>query len=400
MRIGIDAMLLWGEWTGIGRSIWEVAKRLSSDGRGHEYVFYASRGFRQKKALVAAHFRVRRTWFHARNRTLRVLWEQLRLPFRMMPDGIDVLHATAYVMPRMAANFVPVVTTVHDTIALGRPDLVRRASVSHVKRFLPKTLERAELLLVPSRAVARDLEDLCGSLEREKDAGKTEKRLAEKIRVVPFGVGPEFRPLEGGDLDEAKRELSARFGIDKPYVLSVGRIEPKKNLDAVLQAYFAAVMAGKLPHELVLVGPGAASRRVTRLVRRLGIEERTRQPGYVASEDMPRLYAAADCLLFPSLTEGFGFPLLEAMACGTPCIISEDPALEELAAGAAVRVAAKRLDLLRMALERVLSKDKKAEELRARGIERARHFTWDRTVELTVAAYEEARERFEKGRPA
>ena len=103
MRIGIDAMLLWGEWTGIGRSIWEVARRLSSDGRGHEYLLYASRGFRAKKELASQQFRVRRTWFHAGNRTLRILWEQFRLPFRMLPDGIEVLHAPAYVMPTMSA---------------------------------------------------------------------------------------------------------------------------------------------------------------------------------------------------------------------------------------------------------------------------------------------------------
>ncbi len=401
MRIGIDAMLLWGEWTGIGRSIWEVAKRLSADGRGHEYVFYASRGFREKKALASPHFRLRRTWFHARNRTLRVFWEQLRLPFRMMPDGIDVLHAPAYVMPRMAANFVPVVVTVHDTIALRRPDLVRRASRSHLKRFLPRTLDRAELVLVPSQTVAHQLDELFGSLERDRDRQKPRSGnwLAEKTRVVPFGVGPEFRPIEGGALDDARRDLAARFGIESPYVLFVGRAEPKKNLPTVLQAYFATVMAGSLPHELVLTGPGARSRRVAKLVRRLGIEQRTHRLGYVAEGDLPRLYAAADCLLFPSLMEGFGFPLLEAMACGTPCVISEDPALRELAAGAAVTAAARRLDLLRLALERVLTKRRHAEELRARGLERAKAFTWERTVDLTVAAYEEARERFEKDRP-
>jgi glycosyltransferase involved in cell wall biosynthesis len=396
VRIGIDAMLLWGEWTGIGRSIWEVAKRLSSDGRGHEYLLYASRGFRSKKELASPQFRVRRTWFHARNRTLRILWEQFRLPFRMLPDAIEVLHAPAYVMPTMASNYVPVVVTVHDTIAFRRPDLVRRASVSHMKRFLPKTLDRAELVLVPSRTVARDLEELFGSLEGGQGARRERSSLAERIRLVPFGVGPEFRPLDGEAREEARRRLADELGIGKPYVLFVGRIEPKKNLDTVLKAYFAAVMAKQLPHELVLVGPGVGSRRVAKLVRNLGIEGKTHRLGYVADEDLPRLYAAADCLLFPSFMEGFGFPLLEAMACGTPCITSDDPALKELGGGAAVRVAAKRLDLLRLAIERLLTKKKHAEELRAKGIERAKLFTWERTVELTVAAYEEARERYVK----
>ena len=265
-----------------------------------------------------------------------------------------------------------------------------------MKRFLPKTLDRAELVLVPSRTVAHDLEELFGSPEGEEATRRERGSLAEKIRVVPFGVGPEFRPLDGEAREEARRRLADELGIGKPYVLFVGRIEPKKNLHTVLKAYFATVMAKHLPHELVLVGPGVGSRRVAKLVRDLGIEEKTHRLGYVADEDLARLYAAADCLFFPSLIEGFGFPLLEAMASGTPCITSDDQALKELGGGAAVRVAAKRLDLLRLALERLLTRKKHAEELRAKGIERAKLFTWERTVELTVAAYEEARERYVK----
>ncbi len=402
MRIGIDAMLLWGEWTGIGRAVWEVARRLSADPRGHEYVFYASRGFKRKKDLAAPHFRVRRTWFSARNRTLRVFWEQLCLP-RISVGEVDVLHAPAYVMPLV--SLVPVVVTVHDTIALRHPELVRRASVSHLKRFLPKTLARAEIVLVPSHAVAGDLTKLARQFERE--AGKRAKAdpskhlkigLKDKLRVVPFGVGPEFAPLEGNSAREAARK---GLGLEKPYVLFVGRVEPKKNLGGVVQAFFAATMAKKLPHDLVLAGPCArrAKRPLRRLIRELGIADRVKLLGYVPDGDMPALYAAADAVLFPSVVEGFGFPLLEAMASGTPCVISRDEALRELAGKAAISTDADNLQHLRTALERVLLEADTAAGLREKGLARAREFTWERTVDLTLAAYVEARERYEAKRP-
>jgi glycosyltransferase involved in cell wall biosynthesis len=395
-------MLLWGEWTGIGRAVWEVATRLSADPRGHEYVFYASRGFKRKRELAAPHFRVRRTWFSARNRTLRVFWEQLRLP-RLSIGEVDVLHAPAYVMPLI--SLVPVVVTVHDTIALRHPELVRRASVSHMKRFLPKTLARAEIVLVPSRAVAKDLRKLAREFEREdrkraKAGGGAPLKidLEDKLRVVPFGVGPEFAPLEGGS---AREEVRKGLGLEKPYVLFVGRVEPKKNLKRVVEAFFAAAMARKLPHDLVLVGPGArrAKKPLRRLIRELGITERVKLLGYVPDDEMPRLYAAAEAVLFPSVVEGFGFPLLEAMASGTPCVISRDEALRELAGKAALSVDAENLERVRAALERVLLERDTARELREKGIARAREFTWERTVDLTLEAYVEARERHEAKRP-
>jgi len=402
VRIGIDAMLLWGEWTGIGRAVWEVARRLSADPRGHEYVFYASRGFKRRREIAAPHFRVRRTWFSARNRTLRVFWEQLRLP-RISAGEVDVLHAPAYVMPLI--SLAPVVVTVHDTIALRHPELVGRASVSHMKRFLPKTLARAEIVLVPSDAVAKDLRSLAREFEREDQKRSRPAQpaplkinLDDKLRVVPFGVGPEFAPLEG---ESARAEARAGLGIDKPYVLFVGRIEPKKNLRRVVEAFFAAAMAKKLPHDLVIAGPGTwrANRSLRKSIRALGMAERVKLLGYVPDDRMPRLYAAAEAVLFPSKVEGFGFPLLEAMASGTPCVISRDAALRELAAKAALPVDADNLVRLRGALEKVLLKEDTSRDLRAKGLARAREFTWERTVDLTLAAYVEARGRYEAKRP-
>lgn len=395
-------MLMWGEWTGIGRAVWEVAKRLSDDPRGHEFVFYTSRAFKRKRELAAPHFRVRRTWFSARNRTLRILWEQFRLP-RICVGEVEVLHAPAYVMPLI--SLVPVVVTVHDTIALRHPELVRRASVMHMKRFLPKTLSRAEIVLVPSQTVANDLCKLAKEFEQEdkkrkKKAGTQPLKIdiKGKLRVVPFGVGSEFAPIES---DAAREEARSALGLENPYVLFVGRIEPKKNLKRVVEGFFAAVITKKLPHDLVLAGPGArrVKKALRKLIRELGITERVKLLGYVPDDRMPSLYAAADAVFFPSMVEGFGFPLLEAMASGTPCVISRDAALRELAGKAALSVDATNLVRLRGGLEKVLLDKDIANDLRAKGLARAAEFTWEKTVELTLAAYVDARVRYEAKRP-
>jgi len=211
-------------------------------------------------------------------------------------------------------------------------------------------------------------------------------------------VGPEFAPLKG---ESARAGVREELGLDKPYVLFVGRIEPKKNLRRVVEAFFAAAMSKRLSHDLVLVGPGAwrARRSLRRLIRELGIADRVKLLGYVPDDAMPRLYAAAEAVLFPSKVEGFGFPLLEAMASGTPCVISRDAALRELAAKAALSVDATDLVRLRGGLENVLTNKDAAGDLRAKGLARAREFTWERTVDLTLAAYVEARERYEAKRP-
>jgi len=378
MRIGIEAMLLWGDWTGLGRSVWELAKRLSACGRGHEFILYTSRSFARRAELESDSLHVKRTWFRGARRTLRVLWQQMRLPFLAVRDGLQVLHATAYVMPVMC--YVPVVVTVHDTIALRRPELVRRSSASHIRRFLPKTLERAQLVLVPSRAVERDLAELFPA-------------CAEKLRVVPFGVGGEFKPLPDRS---AQEETRRGLGLPNPYVLFVGRVEPKKNVRRIVEAFFAAALSRRLPHDLVLAGPDENPRALDRFLDHLGFASRVRRLGYVPEDRLPSVYAAADLLLLPSLAEGFGFPLLEAMASGVPCVISQDEALAELAAGAAIKVPADRLERLREAIERVLTTPALAAELREKGLGRAREFTWERTAELTIAAYEEARARFER----
>jgi glycosyltransferase involved in cell wall biosynthesis len=293
---------------------------------------------------------------------------------------VKLLHCPVYVCPTLA--HVPAVVNVHDLFALRAPALCTRANRGHFGKMLPAALERARRIVVPTGWV-RD-EALDWNARREEPLADFEARL----RVVPWGVDERFGPVMNRDPLEALRR---RHGLPERYVLYVGRVEPKKNVRQVLEAFFAATAARSLPHGLVMAGPRGwgAERGVRRLIRNLALEPRVRRLGFVPDGEMPALYSGADALLFPSMAEGFGFPVLEAMACGTPVVATDIPPLREVAGGAAHLVPPGDLPALRLALETVLTDRMHAAELIHRGKARAATFTWRAHAEATVRLYRE-----------
>jgi glycosyltransferase involved in cell wall biosynthesis len=207
----------------------------------------------------------------------------------------------------------------------------------------------------------------------------------ERVVAIPEGCSERFSPRDV-DRDELRRE----FGIDGPYVLSVGTLEPRKNLVTVLRV-FRRVSAA-VPHaELVLVGgPGWRNDAFEAELGRDGAARRVRVTGFVVDERLVDLYAGAACFLFPSLGEGFGLPPLEAMACGAPVVMSDRPALTELGAGAALQAPPLDVEALAAHVIGVLQDRELAASVRAAGRERARQFTWDATAAATELVYREA----------
>jgi len=379
VKLGYNAMLLHGRYTGVHRAGWELLKTLA-ERSSDEIRVYASRAFETPGwSPPPATVRVHRTWFSARRRSLRVIYENLFLARRARREGCELLHCPAYTLP--VWNLLPTVVTVHDVIALTHPKFVSRASASHMKRAIPRAAKLAHMIIVPSEAARKAL------------MKATEAKPA-RIRVVPFGVAEHFKPVRDGSVTAAFRE---QFGIPEHYVLFVGRMEPKKNLPNLLKAFFAAVMAKKLPHSLVLAGPdGASAKPLKKLIAELNFAERVLRIEHVPEESLPVLYSAADCLAMPSVVEGFGFPVLEAMACGTPVVTSKDAALRELAPSRSPSAAHDDLKGMRAALERILTDEKlRARQVKA-GLERAVEFTWKRTAERTREVYAETLEQYEK----
>jgi glycosyltransferase involved in cell wall biosynthesis len=293
-------------------------------------------------------------------------WHALRWPPIERATGpVDVVHATAVAVPPTEA---PLVMTIHDLAFLTDPTQATRHGNRFFRRGTELAKRNARLVLVPSEATA----DEC------RAAGFD----ADRIRLVPWGVDVE--PASEADVSSVRE--ANRLG--RPYVLFVGTIEPRKNLGGLIAAM--AHLDGR-EVDLVVVGPDGWNEDLGQRLRALdGTSVRVHRLGFQPPEALAPLYAGAAAFCFPSLREGFGMPVLEAMAQGAPVVTSLGTATAEVAGDAGLLVDPRDHETIAGALARILDEPSLAADLSDRGRARAATYTWDRTAELTVAAYEEA----------
>ena len=297
-----------------------------------------------------------------------LLYMPLRLPRLAARRGAQLLHCPVGLGP--VRSRLPLVLTVNDVMALERPEWFTRANALQQRLVLPRTLRAAARVLTPSRFTRERLLEVCGV-------------DPERVEVTPYGVGQTFCPGEAG------REVLERLGVQGPYVLTVGTLQPRKGLETALRA-FERVAAAGAPHSLVVAG--ARGWQDEPLLESLRGSPAVRVLGRVSDAELVELYRGAECFFFPSLYEGFGFPVLEAMACGTAVLCARATSLPELAGDAAVLADPGDVDGFESALAGLLASEPRREELRAAGLARVGEFSWDRCAALTAAAYRRALE--------
>jgi glycosyltransferase involved in cell wall biosynthesis len=287
-------------------------------------------------------------------------WHRLRWPKVQSATGdVSVIHATTIAIPPRSA---PLVVTIHDLAFLHDPSHFTKRGVAFFGRGLELARSDADLVLCPSTATMRDCE--ANGFERER------------LRLVPLGVEVEPAP------DAAVVETRHRYGLDRPYVMWTGTIEPRKNLARLLDA-FDRVDADV---ELALVGPQGWKEDVGRL---LDGHRNVTALGFVPHADLAALYAGAEVFCFPSLLEGFGFPVLEAMAQGTPVVTSRGTSTEELGQDASVLVDPRDVSSIAEGITRALHDEELRAKLIPAGKERASGYPWSLTGDLLVKAYKE-----------
>ena len=287
-------------------------------------------------------------------------WHRLRAPKVERATGpVDVVHATAFPTPPRTA---PLVLTIHDLAWLQDPSHFTLRGLRFFRRGFELARRDADLVVCPSEATRADC-------ERHGVA-------PQRIRVVPLGV--DSRRASPDDVAAAAR----RYGLGRPYVLWAGTIEPRKNLRGLLAAYRQL----DADVDLVLVGPKGWNEDLDAL---LGAERsRVHVLGFVPAPDLPPLYAGAAAFCFPSFMEGFGFPVLEAMAQGTPVVTSAGTSTQELAEGAGILVDPRDPASIAAGLAEALTGGRR-EALAAAGKLRAEEYTWERTGRMLVGAYRE-----------
>lgn len=365
MRIAFDGSTLTSEKTGIGFYTENLLLSLA-DGFCRNLDVISHRELVTSRPLP----RDLRTWVRGRG-CPRTLWMQLVAPTMMKRLVPSVAHFTNSVTPIW--KVAPYVITIHDMTLRLYPRMhpLRRVLLRPLAELAAR---RADAVITVSESSRVDTERLLG-IPREK------------IRVIHNGAAPGFRRLEAGNSFE---EIRRRYGLAERFVLTVGTIEPRKNLKRLIEAFLRLREKGRLEHQLVCVGRlGWHFREILRFIedRRLG--EQVVLTGYVPSADLPALYNLCEFFVYPSLYEGFGLPVVEAMACGAPVVVANCPALVEVAGDAAELVDPHSIDSIEEALRRLMHcKDLRC-ELSQRSLEQARRFSWKKAAVETMALYQQ-----------
>lgn len=379
MRIAIDYTSAIAQGAGIGRYTRSLVAALARVDETNRYLLFSSEAPTPERGFPASpRMRERVISLAGRpvgNRTLTILWHRLRLPLpvELVTGNVDVLHAPDFSMP--PALRTPRVVTIHDLAFLTHPECALPSLVDYLNRVVPRAVRAATRLIAVSQNTADDLVNYLG-VERER------------ISVIHLGIDPRFRRVED---QRVLRALDTRLGLEHPLALAVGTIEPRKNYERLIAAFARARREPGGPRMLAICGrKGWLYEGTFAAVEQWGVGDGVRFLDNVSDSDLPALYSTADVVAMPSIYEGFGIPVTEAMACGTPVVCSTGGSLPEVVGDAALMVAPEDIAGLADALVKAVTDADARERLVARGLERARSFNWDEAARAHVRVYEQA----------
>lgn len=376
MRVGIDCRTILnpdgGEVAGVGHYTYYLVKNLLKIDRQTEYVLFFD--YRMKREGTQEYqqdkVKIRYFPFSSYRKFLPFAYSHMLTAAALLKERLDLFHSPATTMPLTYPKSV--VATVHDLAIYTNPDWF--PSQVFARRFLlPQTLKRAKRLIAVSHSTKRDLHNLFNVSSR-------------KITVVHEGVATEKLDLKDKNVD-----VRRKFGLPEQYLLYVGTLEARKNLPTLVEAYAdlrqtKPGLIANLP--LVLAGAvGYKGEDVIEKIRGMGLTKDVRYVGYVTHNEKINLLSRATLFVFPSLYEGFGLSILEAMNLGCPVVTSNVASMPEIASDAAVLVDPSNVRAIAAGIERVLADTKLRSALRQQGLRRAKEFSWQATARETLGVY-------------
>jgi glycosyltransferase involved in cell wall biosynthesis len=374
MLVGFEATsVVVGRRSGVGQFTDNLlrAMRQTAQTKGVEFVFYANK-FAPK--LDETGLSLQEFDIYQKNRVSpRLLWMNTRLPKSIATTKPDLCHFPNYLMP--VPNFnAPSIVTMYDMSVYSSPEFHPTKTVLVHQAVMPIAARRASAIITISESARQDILHYLPV-------------PPEKVQVIYAGVAPHFHARHDHEIEEQIRQ---RYNLNFPFVLTVGTLEPRKNQVRLIQAFAELVKQERLPHHLVVAGShGWKESPIWETVQKSGIEERLHFLGYVPSQTLPHLYHMATAFAFPSLHEGFGLPVLEAMACGTPVLTSHIAALVELTGSAAYTVDPLSTQEIAAGLYCLLTCSADTEILKQKGLERAKAFAWQTAARQTLRLYKD-----------
>ncbi|MFQ3568063.1 MAG: glycosyltransferase family 1 protein [Aggregatilineales bacterium] len=371
-RIGIDYTPAQEQGGGIGRYVRQLVTALARLDQTNEYrLFVAGTSESTLPPAPGSNFEWAAVPVSARN--FARLWHRLHLPLpvELFTGHVDLYHATDFVLPPLLASTRSLLT-VHDLSFVRVPEATSPRLKAYLDRVVPRSVHRADHVLADSQATKDDLVALYAV-------------PPHKITVLLSGVDPRFKPVND---PETLADVRQKYFLpERPYILSVGTVQPRKNYGRLIEALARLRAAGRSIDLVIVGGRGWLEDPIYAAIQRAAVHDYVHFTGFADDADLPALYSAAACVAVPSLYEGFGLPVLEAMACGTPVVTSNVSSLPEVAGDAALTVPPTDLDALTSALERLLDDESLRSALIGRGLERIKFFTWERAAQQLLEIY-------------
>ncbi len=369
MKIGIDARPLRQSRVGIGNYVHGLVERLPSIASGSQYFLYSNREIDAALPVDWAHRHTDRAF----RRMPGTFWLWLRGAQLAQRDDLDIFWSTAPLLPAGLPAGVKKVITVYDLVWRLFPQTMSRHGLVFQRLFAEDAIRQADLVVTISKSTAEDLVRLLAI-------------PPAKIQLIYPGISDVFAPR---DRTHAAAFISEKYGIAPLYMAALGTVEPRKNLQLLVEVLRLLKQKGRLTHPLAIGGAGGwKSSGLFEKIRVAGLTEREiRFLGYIPDEDLPSFYAGAQAFLFPSLYEGFGFPPLEAMACGTPVIASNAKSMPEVLAEAALLYPPDDAEGFAEGVARISSDESLRRSLCAAGIERARKFRWETSAQQLLQSF-------------
>jgi len=365
MRIGVDARLLAHQLTGIGRYTVEMCRELSSC--DDNFYLYAPSA---PVVDVVEKENVQVKWGHFNGRLLSMAWSQSVLPYWAKEDHIDVFWGPTHRLPRYLPASIPRVVTIHDMVWKFAGETMRPLSLRVERRLMPEAVRLADRIIADSESTADDI-------------GEEYPEVQDRIRVVHLGSTPMPPSLGAASL--------RALGVELPYFLFVGTLEPRKNLNGLLSAFaLLPPMVRKACKLVIAGGKGWGGVELSSMVQGYRLEDDVVVVGYVTDEQLSTLYTHARFLAMPSLYEGFGLPLVEAMSCGTPVLTSNVSSLPEVAGEAGLLVDPLNQSAINEGLRLLLTDDVVLSGLAHHARSQAAQFSWKKAAAETRGIFQEA----------
>lgn len=367
MKIGVDAQMLCRPVTGIERYAFEMLREMIRLEPGNHFFLYAPRpmtvdfGDNKHVSVRAANMNFRGAG---------TVCSQVQLPYWANRDRPDVLWGPGHRLPRLLSNKIARVVTIHDLVWKHAGETMRLMSRLAESLFVPDAIRQADIVVADSRSTADDI-------------ASAFPEIGEYIRIVHLGA-TDFPAYSGS-------EALGKYGIGKDYILFIGTLEPRKNLRRLLQAYASLAPTVRNTLNLVIAGgKGWGNEDLASLVRSLNLTDSVVLTGYVSDQDMAALYTHAAFLAMPSLYEGFGLPLVEAMSFGIPVLTSSRSSLPEVAGDAGVLVDPEDVASIASGLSKMIDDQKFRDSLAMRAKLNAARFSWESAAQEMMDIFGEA----------